>query len=105
MVAIRSYLFSGCLLLLASGSSSCTSSAEKSAAQSGVPGKGAADSSTAAPANLTDSIFKDGTVYRNSGKDRKAVRLEDGSDLLMSAGTTVILSKAYNRQNRECQVN
>src|SRR5580692_10065549 len=101
MLAIRSYLFSGCLLLLASGTWRCTSSAEKSAAQQGVPDKGAADSSNAAPASLTDSIFKDGTVYRNSSKDRKAVRLQDGSDLLMSAGTTVSLSKAYNKQNRE----
>lgn len=105
MLAIRSYLFSGCLLLLASGTWRCTSSAEKSAAQHTVPDKGAADSSNAALASLTDSIFKDGTVYRNSSKDRKAVRLEDGSDLLMSAGTTVILAKAYNKQNRECLVN
>jgi ferric-dicitrate binding protein FerR (iron transport regulator) len=114
MSAIRSYLFSGCLLLFASGNWRCSSSAEKSAAQQAVLEKpaDAADSSksgqggsTGAPASLSDPIFKDGTVYRNSGKERKAVRLEDGSDLVLSVGTTVSLSNAYNKQNRECLVN
>lgn len=107
MSMIRPFLFFGSLLLLVMGNWYCTSGAGKPAAQQTAPesAKDSTENPKDSTENLKDSLFKDGTVYRNVGKEQKGVRLEDGSDILMSANTTVLLSKDYNKQNRECMVN
>jgi ferric-dicitrate binding protein FerR (iron transport regulator) len=98
---IRPYLLSGWLLVFVAGSWRCSSRA-------GKPDAGTIVSEIPKDSvfknGATDSIFRDGTVYTNREKGRKSIRLEDGSEVVMSANTKVSLSKDYNKQGRDCLV-
>jgi ferric-dicitrate binding protein FerR (iron transport regulator) len=90
---MRVYFLSGWMLLAIAGSWHCGNRPSQPQPQPAAPAE-----------KPVDSLYQGGGVYRNEGSTSRAIRLEDGTEITLSGNTTLRLSKSFNKQKRECQL-
>jgi len=115
MVSIRSYIFSGSLILMGAGIWGCGRGAGKGNARAPEADTNADDhansgayESSGMHANADSQLVKfypDGDIHRNDDKERKMVRLADGTEILLGSNTEIRVSKEFNKAGRGLVLN
>src|SRR5579859_3184642 len=97
MSSIHSYVFSGGVILMAAGIWSCSGQASQEHAK-------APEVHTNVDTQMI-KLYPGGATYRNDDKERKMVRLADGTEVLLGPNTEIRVSKEFNQAERGLVLN